>query len=159
MEASALASIVKNCGILLQTAKLLEIPIIVTEQYRKGLGATLTELSQYTDASQCIEKTCFSCVDSSLFRSRLRGDRSQIILAGMETHICVLQTALQLQESGKQVFVVEDAVISRDPANKSNALLRLRQAGVIVSNTESVVFEWLKVAEGEAFKQISRLIR
>jgi nicotinamidase-related amidase len=81
------------------------------------------------------------------------------MLAGMEAHICVLQTALQLQESGKQVFVVEDAVISRDPANKTNALLRLRQAGVIVSNTESVVFEWLKVAEGDAFKQISRLIR
>jgi hypothetical protein len=159
MEASALASIVKNCGILMQAATLLEIPIIVTEQYPKGLGATLSGLSQYTDVTQCIEKTCFSCVDSSLFRSRLRGDRPQIMLAGMEAHICVLQTALQLQESGKQVFVVEDAVISRDPANKSNALLRLRQAGVIVSNTESVVFEWLKVAEGEAFKQISRLIR
>lgn len=159
MDATALASIAKNCGILMHAAKLLGIPTIVTEQYPIGLGTTLTELALYTDTSQRIEKTCFSCVDSSLFRSRLRGDRPQIILAGMEAHICVLQSALQLQESGKQVFVVEDAVISRNPANKSNALLRLRQAGVIVSNTESVVFEWLKVAEGEAFKQISRLIR
>jgi nicotinamidase-related amidase len=159
MQAPDLASAVKNCGILMQAAKSLEIPIIVTEQYPKGLGATLAELSAYVDSSQRIEKICFSCFDSSPFRSRLRGDRPQIMLAGMETHICVLQTALQLQESGKQVFVVEDAVISRDPANKTNALLRLRQAGVIVSNTESVVFEWLKVAEGDAFKQISRLIR
>ncbi len=159
MEATALASIVKNCGILMQAAKLLEIPTIVTEQYPKGLGATLSELASYANTSQYIEKTCFSCADSSLFRSHLQGDRPQIILAGMEAHICVLQTALQLQESGKQVFVAEDAVISRNPANKSNALMRLRQAGVIVSNTESVVFEWLRVAEGEAFKQISRLIR
>ncbi|HEY8084353.1 MAG TPA: hydrolase [Methylophilaceae bacterium] len=159
MEADPLASTVKNCSILMQAAKLLEISIICTEQYPKGLGATLPELAQYTDAALRIEKTCFSCVDSSPFRSRLRGDRPQIVLAGMEAHICVLQTALQLQESGKQVFVVEDAVISRNPANKHNALLRLRQAGVIVSNTESVVFEWLKVAEGDAFKQISKLIR
>lgn len=159
MEADSLASTIKNCGILMQAAKLLEVPIICTEQYPKGLGVMLPELTQYADAVQRIEKTCFSCVDSSPFRSRLRGDRPQIVLAGMETHICVLQTALHLQESGKQVYVVEDAVISRNPANKSNALLRLRQAGVIVSNTESVVFEWLKIAEGDNFKQISRLIR
>ena len=159
MEAGALSATVKNCGILLQAAKLLEIPVICTEQYPKGLGATLTELAQYTDTAQHIEKTCFSCLDSSSFRSRLRGDRPQIILAGMEAHICILQTALQLQESGKQVFVVEDAVISRNPANKENSLQRLRQAGVTVSNTESVIFEWLKVAEGDAFKQLSKLIR
>jgi len=77
----------------------------------------------------------------------------------METHICVLQTALQLQEMGRQVFVVEDAVISRNTGHKNNALARLRQAGVIVSNTESVVFEWLKVGTGDNFKKISRLIR
>lgn len=159
MEAAALASAVKNCGILIQAAKLLEIPVINTEQYPKGLGVTLPILAQYLEPAQAIEKTCFSCGDSSAFRSRLRGDRPQIVLAGMEAHICILQTALHLQESGKQVFVVEDAVISRDAANKSNALLRLRQGGVIVSNTESVVFEWLKVAEGDAFKQISKLIR
>lgn len=157
MESVALAAVVKNCGILLQAAKLLEIPAICTEQYPKGLGATVPELAPYIGAP--VEKTCFSCFDSSTFRSKLRGDRPQIILSGMEAHICVLQTALQLQESGKQVFVVEDAVISRNPASKANALSRLRQAGVIVSNTESVVFEWLKVAEGDAFKQLSKLVR
>jgi nicotinamidase-related amidase len=77
----------------------------------------------------------------------------------MESHICVLQTALDLLKAGKQVLVVEDAVISRNLSNKENALNRLRQAGVLVVNTESVVFEWLGLAEGDAFKAISKLIR
>lgn len=158
MEPAALAEAVKNCGILLQAAKLLEVPVICTEQYPRGLGATLPELSQCLTAP-AIEKTCFSCNDSGTFRARLRGDRPQVVLTGMESHICVLQTALQLKESGKQVFVVEDAIISRKPANKANALHRLRQAGITVTNTESVVFEWLRVAEGETFKQISKLVR
>ena len=77
----------------------------------------------------------------------------------MEAHICVLQTALDLQAQGKTVFVVEDAVVSRNPQNKANALNRLRQAGVVITNTESVVFEWLGKAEGDAFKKISQLVR
>lgn len=158
MEEIALAKMVKNCGILLQAANLLEIPVLHTEQYPQGLGATLPELQQYLPAAG-VEKTSFSCYDEPGFRAKLRGDRPQIVLAGMEAHICVLQTALQLQESGKQVFVVEDAVISRSEDNCYNALQRLQHAGVIVTNTESVVFEWLKVAKGDAFKQISRLVR
>jgi nicotinamidase-related amidase len=80
-------------------------------------------------------------------------------LAGLEAHICILQTALGLVNSGKQVFIAEDAVISRNPANKANALARLREAGCIISNTESIVFEWLGKAEGDAFKAISKLVR
>lgn len=159
MPPDALESVLKNCGILLQAARLLEIPAVVTEQYPQGLGPTRAELIPFLDDVPRVEKTCFSCCDETAFRSRLSGDRRQIILAGMESHICVLQTALQLQGLGKQVFVAEDAVLSRNPAHKANALARLRQAGVIVSNTESVVFEWLKVAGGDAFRQISRLIR
>jgi nicotinamidase-related amidase len=106
-----------------------------------------------------VEKTCFSCCEESDFGAKLDDTRPQVLLAGMESHICVLQTALQLHEMKRQVFVVEDAVLSRNPANKANALDRLRQAGVIVTNTESVVFEWLRVAEGGAFKQLSRLLR
>ncbi|MFM9912718.1 MAG: isochorismatase family protein [Methylophilaceae bacterium] len=157
MEQMALTKVVMNCAILLQAAKLLDIPALHTEQYPKGLGATLPELSQYLGTA--VEKTCFSCYDEPSFRAKLRGDRPQMVLAGMEAHICVLQTALQLQANGKQVFVVEDAVISRSEDNRRNALRRLRQAGVIVTNTESVVFEWLKMAEGDAFKQISKLVR
>jgi nicotinamidase-related amidase len=159
MDPETLQSLVKNCGILLQAAQLLEIPVIHTEQYPTGLGPTLPALDTWLKPEAAVVKTCFSCCDASAFRAQLHRDRPQIILAGMEAHICILQTALQLQESGRQVFVVEDAVLSRRDANKQNALARLRQAGVIVTNTESVVFEWLRVAEDDAFKQISKLVR
>ena len=159
MEPTALAAVIKNCGILLQAAQLLEIPALHTEQYPKGLGLTVADLHAWLTPESAIAKTCFSCPDEPLFSARLHRDRPQIVLTGMEAHICILQTALQLQSAGKQVFVVEDAIISRRDANKQNALSRLRHAGVIVSNTESVVFEWLKAAEGDAFKQISKLVR
>lgn len=158
MDAEAMEAVIKNCNILLQAAQLLEIPTIFTEQYPKGLGKTCSQLS--TDDSSVVEKTAFSCCDEPTFNRKLTSDRPQIVMAGMETHICILQTALALNAQGRhQVFVAKDAVISRNPANKINALQRLQAAGVIVSNTESIVFEWLGKAEGEVFKQISLLIR
>lgn len=159
MPAQPMQAVEKNCGVLLQTSQLLEIPITVTEQYPKGLGPTLESLTPWLGTAAPLEKTCFSCGQLPAFRNRLDQQHSQIVLAGMETHICILQTALELQSMGKQVFVVEDAVLSRNPDSKANALQRLRQAGVIVTNTESVAFEWLGSAEGDAFKQISRLLR
>ncbi|MDZ4099457.1 MAG: isochorismatase family protein [Methylophilaceae bacterium] len=158
MPSEAMQQVIKNANVLLQTAKILEIPTIFTEQYPKGLGKTCSQLS--SESIQVVEKTAFSCCDEPTFNRRLTSDKSQIVLAGMETHICILQTAMALHAQGRhQVFVAEDAVISRDPANKANALERLRNTGVIVSNTESIVFEWLGKAEGDAFKQISKLIR
>ena len=151
--------VVKNCATLLQSAALLEIPTILTEQYPKGLGSTVPDLSQYMVGKKAVEKTAFSCCGEPAFNRQLLGDHSQVILAGMEAHICVLQTALDLLAQGKTVFVLEDAVISRNPENKRNALSRMREAGVIISNTESLVFEWLGVAEGDAFKKISQLVR
>jgi len=151
--------VVKNCATLLQSAGLLEIPTILTEQYPKGLGSTVPDLSQYMVGKKAVEKTAFSCCGEPAFNRQLLGDHSQVILAGMEAHICVLQTALDLLAQGKTVFVLEDAVISRNPENKRNALNRMREAGVIISNTESLVFEWLGVAEGDAFKKISQLVR
>ena len=154
-----IAGVIKNCAILLQSAALLEIPTIFTEQYPKGLGPTLSELSPYAAGKKAVEKTAFSCCRDPAFNRQLLGDHTQVILAGMESHICVLQTALDLIAQGKTVFVLEDAVISRNPENKRNALNRMREAGVIISNTESLVFEWLGVAEGDAFKKISQLVR
>jgi nicotinamidase-related amidase len=119
----------------------------------------LPGVAEWLKQSPRVEKTTFSCCAEPTFCRQLTSDRPQIVLAGMEAHICILQTALQLQEQGHPVFVVEDAIISRDPANKANAIARLREAGVTITNTESVVFEWLGKAEGDAFKQISRLIR
>ncbi len=167
MPNDAMQAVVKNCSILLQAAKLLEVPAIVTEQYPQGLGATLPELATLLDDRRPIEKTSFSCANEPKFNAKLTSDRSQVVLAGMEAHICVLQTALGLVQSlGKtfdkpahQIFIAEDAIISRNPSNKANALARMRDAGCIISNTESIVFEWLGVAQGDVFKQISRLIR
>jgi nicotinamidase-related amidase len=156
---SDISSVVKNCTILLQAAHLLDIPFVYTEQYPKGLGSTVSELGPYLNNKKAVEKTAFSCCAVPAFNRQLSSDRGRLILAGMEAHICVTQTALDLQAQGKAVFVVEDAIISRNPENKTNALNRLRQAGIIVTNTESVVFEWLKVAEGDAFKKISQLVR
>ena len=155
----AASSVIKNCAILLQAADLLGIPKLYTEQYPKGLGNTVPELQTLLDGKKPTEKTVFSCCAEPTFNRFLSSDRGHVVLAGMEAHICVLQTALDLQAQGKSVFVVEDAIISRHPENKANALNRLRQAGVVITNTESVVLEWLRVAQGDAFKSISKLIR
>lgn len=159
MPKEAMQVAIKNCSILAQAAILLSVPVIVTEQYPKGLGETLAEISQYLANVKAISKTAFSAYAEPKFKQQMQRDKSAIILTGMETHICVLQTALDLQAIGKQVFVVEDAVISRSPANKANALARLRDAGCVVSNTESVMFEWLTYGNHQAFKAISKLIK
>jgi nicotinamidase-related amidase len=135
------------------------VPVIVTEQYPQGLGETLPEIKQYIGANKSIEKTAFSAASVPKFNQQLHRDQSQMIVAGMESHICVLQTALDLIKANKQVFVVEDAIISRNPMNKANAIARMRDAGCIITTTESVVFEWLANAQHSAFKAISQLIR
>lgn len=159
MQPEAMQKVIKNGEILLQVAQLLQVPVMLTEQYPKGLGHTVPALLAQLPQVQVIEKTNFSCMGEASFVRQLTRDHSQIVLAGMETHICVCQTALDLLAHGKQVFVVEDAVISRNPDNKANAIARMREAGCVITNTESLVFEWLGKAEGDAFKAISQLIR
>lgn len=161
MSPEAMQVVTKNCSVLIQAAALLEIPTIYSEQYPKGLGPTLPELAELLSEKPRIEKTAFSCCDEPTFCRRLTKDRPQIILAGMEAHICILQTALGLkqQDANREIFIAEDAVISRNSSAKINAMERLREAGVIVSNTESIIFEWLGKAEGDVFKQISRLLK
>lgn len=159
MQQNGMQKLVKNTANLLQAAKLLSVPPIITEQYPQGLGETLAELKAYHSPAKIISKTAFSACAEPTFSQQLHRDKSQIILAGMEAHICVLQTALDLISINKQVIVVEDAIISRDAANKANAVARMRDAGCIITNTESVLFEWLGNASHEAFKPISKLIR
>lgn len=164
MPAEALQTIVKNCGVLAQAVNLLAIPAILTEQYPQGLGETLPEIKQFLPNNKAIAKMAFSACGEPKFNAQLHRDKSQIILAGMEAHVCVLQTALDLMQTGKTVFVVEDAIISRNhsnqtSANKANAVARMRDAGCIITNTESVVFEWLGNAKHEAAKAIFNLIK
>ena len=159
MDLTAMQAVTKNCAILLQAANLVQVPTIVTEQYPQGLGDTLPELKQYFTNTKPIAKTAFSACAEPTFKQHCHSDKPQIVLAGMEAHICVLQTALGLLQANKQVFVVEDAIISRSACNKANAIARMRDAGCIITNTESVVFEWLGNAQHPAFKAISLLIR
>ncbi|MFW5439576.1 MAG: isochorismatase family protein [Methylophilaceae bacterium] len=159
MSEADMQAVTRNCSNLTQAAKMLAIPMIVTEQYPEGLGNTTPEIAQYIGNVKPIAKTAFSACAAPKFKAQLQRDKSQIILAGLEAHICVLQTALDLIAQGKQVFVVEDAIISRDAENKRNAIARLAGAGCIVTNTESVLFEWLGNASHEAFKDVSRLIK
>jgi len=159
MPEADMQAVIKHCGILLQAANLLEVPATITEQYPDGLGPTEPHLAQFIGTTRPIAKTVFSACAAPAFKARLQRDQSQIVLAGIEAHICVLQTALDLLALGKQVFVVEDAIISRNPDHKRNALMRLSDAGCIIINTESVVFEWLGNAAHPAFKEIAKLIK
>jgi len=156
MKDSVRKQTVRHTAILAEAAVRLGIPVLRTEQYPAGLGSTVPALQ---DTGRVVEKTCFSCFAASGFPRSLDGARRQIVLAGMETHVCVLQTALEMHQAGYQVFVVEDATCSRHKRHHRNALARLRQAGVVVSNVESVLFEWLRDARHPAFKTLSRLIR
>lgn len=159
MPQDAMQATIKNCELLAMAAKMLEVPVVISEQYPKGLGNTVPELLALLPDIKPVEKTTFSCSAEPKFSRQLTVDRPQIIITGMEAHICVLQTALDLQANAKQVFVAEDAIISRSAGNKANALARMRDAGCIITNTESIVFEWLGKAEGDAFKAISKLIK
>lgn len=159
MPETAVSNTLQNTAILVQAASALEIPIIVTEQYPQGLGETVPDIRAHLGQTPAIAKTAFSACDEPKFNQLLHRDKPQVIITGMEAHICVLQTALDLLAAGKQVFVVEDAVVSRNPANQTNALMRLQQAGCIITNTESVVFECLRNAQHPQFKAISKLIR
>ncbi len=152
--------VINRAGVLLQAAGTLGIPAIVTEQYPRGLGHTEEAVALHiADNNPVIDKTCFACGSDENYRDTLAAQgRRQLVLCGMESHICIMQTALSLTAE-YQVFVVEDAVCSRNEANHRNAMARLRQAGIIVTNTESVLFEWLHDAGHEHFKKLSALIK
>lgn len=153
--------VVRQSAVLLRAAEMLDVPVVATEQYPKGLGPTESAVAQALPAgAPILEKTCFACSGAHGFLDTLKAnDRGQVVLAGMETHICVTQTALDLLDRGYGVFVAADACCTRNPENHHNALDRLRQAGAVVTNAESVVFEWLRDAGHEHFKAISSLVK
>jgi len=150
-------AVVRNIGHLLELARLTEIPVVLTEQYPKGLGPTVPELR---DAAAPMEKIVFSCCGDAAFNDRIAAaGRRKIIVTGMETHVCVYQTALDLISAGYVPHVVSDAVCSRFTANWKSGLELLRQAGAVVTNTETVLFQVLGRAGTEEFRAISRRIR
>jgi nicotinamidase-related amidase len=153
-------TVINNCLHVIEAAKLMQIPLVVTEQYPKGLGPTIAEIKNVLGTCMPITKTSFSCCGAPGFLDELkRIGRSTILLAGMETHVCVLQTALDLMENGFFVHVVKDAVCSRTKDNWETGLQFMRDAGAVITCTETVLFQLLKEAGTEEFKTISRRIK
>ena len=152
--------LLRNVVKLVKGAKVLEIPIILTEQYPKGLGPTIPEIKELIPEVKPIEKVCFSCTDEEAFNKALESlKRWQVLIAGIEAHICVYQTAMALARAGYQVEAVGDCVSSRDPENKLAALFKMGAAGISPTTTEMALFELLKVAKGDKFKQISSIVK
>ncbi|SEA59658.1 hydrolase [Alkalimonas amylolytica] len=140
---------------VLQVALQLDVPVLATEQYPAGLGHTVPVLAELLPEDAVLEKMHFSAYKETAVRQRLQElERKQLILLGTETHVCVLQSALDLLDAGYQVYLVEDAVGSRDPLHKQQALQRMQQAGAVVINREMLAFEWLECAGTETFKRI-----
>jgi nicotinamidase-related amidase len=153
---------VTNISRLIAAARILEIPTSSTEQNPQGLGKTIMPISEALPSTTIpTEKTCFSCCTAAGFERNLTShpQRKQVVLVGMEAHICIVQTASGLLRWGYQVFVAADAICSRDPNNRINAIERMRQSGVQVTNTESIAFEWLGDSNHANFREVSRLFK
>lgn len=161
MDADHREEVMRNIKVLTATARRLNLGTLVTEQYPKGLGHTLQELKDALPAGvQPVEKVAFSCLGVDAFRSRLTATGArQLLLAGIEAHVCVLMSALDLLAEGYAVHIVADAVTSRSQANWRLAMAQLRQAGAVVTTTETVLFQLLRQADTDDFRELARLIR
>lgn len=150
----------KNVQILIQAAKILDIPILWCQQCPDALGPTVPEIAQFLDDYEPINKAAFSCCGEELFNARLKDlARNQVLLCGIETHVCIYQTAIDLLRQDFNVNVIADAVSSRALENKQVALNRLVAEGANINCTEMALFELLKTAEHPKFRQIARLIK
>ena len=152
----------KNFKIVIEAAGTMGIPIVLTEQYPKGLGRTVPEVLRALDGKsfERIEKVSFSCGRDETFLGAIaKTVRRQVILIGMETHVCVYQTSVDLMNAGYEIFVLDDAVSSRFLHNYGSGIAALRDAGAVVISTETAVFQLMKVAGTPEFKKISSLLR
>lgn len=148
--------IVENIAWLVEVAKKIGVPVMATEQYPKGIGPTHEDIAACLPPGSTAEKIHFSCVAGNCLDGLAGADRRQMIVCGTESHVCVLQTVLDLRAQGKEVFVVADAVGSRHPENKALALERMRAHGIDVVSREMVAFEWLHQAGTPLFREVSR---
>ncbi len=152
--------VILNNTRLMRAAARLAVPVVVTEQYPQGIGPTVFDLREHMPAGSALPKMHFSCADDPAIWARIeQSGRNQIVIAGIEAHVCVLQSALGLLARGFQVFVVADACASRRVENEILAMDRLRQAGAVVGSVEMVLFEWLHQAGTPEFKDLIPLIK
>jgi nicotinamidase-related amidase len=151
-------ALVRNTAFLLDAAALLGVPAVGTEQYPKGLGPTTAEIAKRLPAA-LPAKTAFSCCGAAGFLADLRGlGRSSAVLAGMEAHVCVLHTALDLLDAGFTVYLPVDALASRSTLDAETAVRRLERAGAVPTTAEAVAFEWVADASHPQFKAVSKLV-
>lgn len=149
--------IVAACARLIRVAQQINVPLLVSEQYPQGLGPTVASIRALLPADIVMEKTHFSCAAEPDCMKRIEAlGRSQVILTGVEAHVCVLQTALELHALGKEVYLVADGVSSRSPRDADLALARMRAEGVRIVSREMVSFEWLRRSDTEIFRTISQ---
>ena len=152
--------VVRNNLHLIELAKMIALPVMVTEQYPRGLGPTVKEVREALPFYRPIEKMTFDCCGQPPFLEELKElNKRNVVLTGMETHICVLQTCIGLLKGGINVHVVQDAVCSRTKENWKTGVEFMREAGAVVTSTETVLFQLLKVAGTEEFKKISQRIK
>ncbi|MDX1512166.1 MAG: hydrolase [Gammaproteobacteria bacterium] len=149
--------VVDNCAWLIGVARELEVPLLVSEHYPRGIGSTVDELRKLVPAERIMRKDHFSCVSEPACRERIEASgRNQIVIGGMEAHVCVMQTAIDLQQGGKAVYLVADAVSSRTPGDATRAIERMQRNGVEVVTREMVLFEWAHRGGTEQFRQLHR---
>jgi nicotinamidase-related amidase len=150
----------KNIQILIQAAKILDIPILWCQQCPDALGPTISEIAQLLEGNEPINKAVFSCCGEEKFNAKLKElHRKQVLLCGIETHVCIYQTAIDLLRQDFHIEVIADAVSSRTLENKQIAVSRLAAEGANISCTEMALFELLKTAEHPQFRQVAKLIK
>lgn len=150
-------AVLERCHWLMRLARDLTIPLLASEQYPKGLGSTVELLRPLISPEKLVEKVDFSCFKAQQFQEHLKASqKKQLVLIGIETHVCVLQTALDLQQAGYEVFVVVDAVSSRSELDYKYGLKRMKQAGVHLVTSEMVFFEWIGQAGTDEFRTMSK---
>lgn len=146
--------------ILLMGLQILEVPIIISEQYTKGLGLTVDQVKELFKEFAGMEKISFSCFDDKSISDKIKSiGKKNVIIAGIEAHVCVMQTAIDLIENGFLPVIVEDCVSSRNINDKNLAMQRMMQAGALITTTESLLFELTRFAGNDQFKSISKLVK
>lgn len=152
--------LIANSKKLLQGLRILGVPVIATTQYAKGLGLNVPEIMEAAGTEEYLDKKSFSVYGDEQIRTKIEQlGKKQVIVCGIEAHICVLQTVLDFAETGYQPILVEDCISSRRLSDKNIAIMRARTEGAIVTSYESLLFELMRTAEHEKFKQISKLVK
>jgi nicotinamidase-related amidase len=153
-------NILQNCLKLIEGLQILSVPIIITQQYTRGLGATVPSIVQTFSHFSYIEKLSFSCYEAPGFQEKIKYyGKKNLILFGIEAHVCVQQTCIDMLSAGLNPVVIEDCVSSRKPNDKRYAIERMRQEGACISTLESILFEMTRSAGNEIFKKISGVVK